>query len=71
MQNGAAVAAPSSCTTVAVRSSHPVDEIADHFRHTLHGITGLLYDRRRDALGARDWRLLPCALATARALSRR
>ncbi|HZO19207.1 MAG TPA: hypothetical protein VFB46_09500 [Gemmatimonadaceae bacterium] len=54
-----------------MRSSHPVDEIADHFRHTLHGITGLLYDRRRDALGARDWRLLPCALATARALSRR
>jgi hypothetical protein len=44
---------------VVARSSHPIDDVADHFRHALHGVACLLRHRRRDALGAGDRRLLP------------
>jgi hypothetical protein len=43
MQDGAAPAAPSSCTTIAARSSHPIDQIADDFRHALRCISCLLH----------------------------
>ena len=69
MENGAAWAAPSSCITVAARSSHPIHQVAEHFRHALRRVACLLHHRGRDALGAGDRGLLPRALATSRALA--
>ncbi|HJU66955.1 MAG TPA: hypothetical protein VJ650_01825 [Gemmatimonadaceae bacterium] len=49
---------------MTARSSHPVDQVTDHFRHALGRIPGLLHDRRRYALRASNRRLPPRTLAT-------